>query len=469
MEGIDKKRNILKRKREKSLSKMFVAYMMIFGVVVIVITTVYFSIFLAGAFLDAFRPANYLDEKVKESEEFISSEKIVKNYIPDECDYVVFTQSGDIVESNVSNKEALKLKDKVEYGSRIALGNIYYRRIDRESGYCVVRYSMSMQFENAILRKYLPNTELFVLLIYILSIVVAMIAISRRFQKKMRKELSILEDATLQIKEKNLDFQVQYTKVSDFNEVLKSIDELKRELATSLTSQWKLEEERKSQINALAHDIKTPLTIICGNAELLSESKLSKEDKKLNENILDEVNEIEFYIGRLIEMNQSEKATAIVKKEKLNLNQFLNNIKNEVNTLCNSKKITFYMNKINEETIPEFFYIDEMSLKRALNNIISNAVFYCPREKIIRFTTYFEAEQLFFVIEDSGKGFNKEELVKATQEFYQGDKSRSVKNHYGMGLYIASTLLKKQGGQLLLSNSEELGGAKVTCRIVQNM
>ena len=96
-------------------------------------------------------------------------------------------------------------------------------------------------------------------------------------------------------------------------------------------------------------------------------------------------------------------------------------------------------------------------------------VFYCPREKIIRFTTYFEAEQLFFVIEDSGKGFNKEELVKATQEFYQGDKSRSVKNHYGMGLYIASTLLKKQGGQLLLSNSEELGGAKVTCRIVQNM
>ena len=222
------------------------------------------------------------------------------------------------------------------------------------------------------------------------------------------KELSILEDATLQIKEKNLDFQVQYTKVSDFNEVLKSIDELKRELATSLTSQWKLEEERKSQINALAHDIKTPLTIICGNAELLSESKLSKEDKKLNENILDEVNEIEFYIGRLIEMNQSEKATAIVKKEKLNLNEFLKNIENEVNTLCNSKKITFYMNKINEETIPEFFYIDEMSLKRALNNIISNAVFYCPREKIIRFTTYFEAEQLFFVIEDSGKGFNKE-------------------------------------------------------------
>lgn len=145
-------------------------------------------------------------------------------------------------------------------------------------------------------------------------------------------------------------------------------------------------------------------------------------------------------------MNQSEKAVSIVKKEKINLNEFLQNIQNEVSALCNPKKITFLMNKINQEKMPDFFYIDEMSLKRALNNIISNAVFYCPEEKVIRFTTYCQSEQLFFVVEDSGKGFNKEELVKAMQEFYQGDKSRSVKNHYGMGLHIANTLLKKQEG-----------------------
>lgn len=465
MEEIGKKKNPPKEKRERSLSRIFAVYTMIFGIVVIGITILYFALFTACIFKGVFRPANYLDKKVKENEALISSEEIVKQYIPDECDYAVFTQSGDIAESNVSKKNAFKLKSQVEYGNRLGIGNIYYRKIERESGYCVVKYSMLMQFENPILRKYLSNTELLVFIVYILSLVVGMVVISRWFQRKMRKELLILKDATLQIKEKNLDFETHYTKVSDFNEILMSLDALKKELAASLTSRWKLEEERKSQFNALVHDIKTPLTIISGNAELLSESNLLKEDAKLNQNILEEVDQIQFYIQTLIEMNQSEKAVSIVKKEKINLNEFLQNIQNEVSALCNPKKITFLMNKINQEEMPDFFYIDEMSLKRALNNIISNAVFYCSEEKVIRFTTYCQSEQLFFVVEDSGKGFNKEELVKATQEFYQGDKSRSVKNHYGMGLYIANTLLKKQGGQLLLSNSEELGGAKVTCRI----
>ncbi|WP_313130440.1 histidine kinase dimerization/phospho-acceptor domain-containing protein [Anaerocolumna sp.] len=131
----------------------------------------------------------------------------------------------------------------------------------------------------------------------------------------MRKELLILKNAALQIKEKNLGFEIHSTKVSDFNEILMSLDALKKELAASLTCCWKLEEERKSQFNALVHDIKTPLTIISGNAELLSESHLLKEDAKLNQNILEEVDQIQFYIQTLIEMNQSEKAVSIVKRK----------------------------------------------------------------------------------------------------------------------------------------------------------
>ncbi len=142
-----------------------------------------------------------------------------------------------------------------------------------------------------------------------------MVVISRWFQRKMRKELLILKNAALQIKEKNLGFEIHSTKVSDFNEILMSLDALKKELAASLTCCWKLEEERKSQFNALVHDIKTPLTIISGNAELLSESHLLKEDAKLNQNILEEVDQIQFYIQTLIEMNQSEKAVSIVKRK----------------------------------------------------------------------------------------------------------------------------------------------------------
>ena len=52
-------------------------------------------------------------------------------------------------------------------------------------------------------------------------------------------------------------------------------------------------------------------------------------------------------------------------------------------------------------------------------------------------------------------------LVHGTEQFYRGDKSRSGKGHYGMGLYIARKFAESQGGSLALGESKELGGAEV--------
>jgi len=59
------------------------------------------------------------------------------------------------------------------------------------------------------------------------------------------------------------------------------------------------------------------------------------------------------------------------------------------------------------------------------------------------------------------RDFIKEELILATQQFFQGDKSRSSKSHYGMGLHIAKKSIERHNGRIYLSNSKKLGGAKV--------
>ncbi|WP_082138011.1 ATP-binding protein [Clostridium sp. K25] len=70
-----------------------------------------------------------------------------------------------------------------------------------------------------------------------------------------------------------------------------------------------------------------------------------------------------------------------------------------------------------------------------------------------------------FIVEDSGKGFTKEEISFATEQFFQGDKSRNSKNHYGMGLYISKNLIEKHNGNIILQNSKTLGGAKVIIEV----
>ncbi|NFL83865.1 GHKL domain-containing protein, partial [Clostridium botulinum] len=98
-------------------------------------------------------------------------------------------------------------------------------------------------------------------------------------------------------------------------------------------------------------------------------------------------------------------------------------------------------------------------------NIITNAIDYCPVKGEILFSVDSDNEYISFAIEDNGRGFTNEELDSATEQFYQGDKSRNSKNHYGMGLYITRNIIKKHGGNLILENSKEMGGAKVVIKL----
>ena len=67
---------------------------------------------------------------------------------------------------------------------------------------------------------------------------------------------------------------------------------------------------------------------------------------------------------------------------------------------------------------------------------------------------------------DEGPGFSEEDLKYAAERFYRGDKSRSSKVHYGIGLHTARQFAERQGGCLVIENGER-GGGRVTLYIRQ--
>lgn len=134
-------------------------------------------------------------------------------------------------------------------------------------------------------------------------------------------------------------------------------------------------------------------------------------------------------------------------------------------------------------------------LLRAVGNVLSNGVDYSPAEQTLRIRaelrarselrgrselrvragqkeisgleTFFEEKQdggtfLQITVADSGPGFSGEALRHGTEQFYQADKSRAGTAHYGLGLYIARTVLEENGGALEIGNSEETGGGEVS-------
>lgn len=193
----------------------------------------------------------------------------------------------------------------------------------------------------------------------------------------------------------------------------------------------------------------------------MKENSIEADNIKYNDYILKSADEIEKYLRILIDITKSGDRL-ILKQGKIRTKAFFERIVDKESALASEKNLEL----INEmESVPEFFYGDEELLYRAIMNVVSNAIEYSPEFGKLIFKIYGCKNELEFLIEDNGHGFSKEELQFAAEQFYRGDKSRSSKNHYGMGLFITSSFIKLSGGIMKLSNSEQIGGAKVVLKV----
>ena len=119
------------------------------------------------------------------------------------------------------------------------------------------------------------------------------------------------------------------------------------------------------------------------------------------------------------------------------------------------------------ENLPKWICVNEKLLIRSWENLVYNAIEYTPQGGMIRICISEGKEQLEISVEDEGSGFSAEDLQPAKKLFYQGDKSRHSRKHYGMGLYLAEQFAKENGGSLTLANSTRMKGAWVRLRIAK--
>ncbi len=206
-----------------------------------------------------------------------------------------------------------------------------------------------------------------------------------------------------------------------------------------------MEHARKEQIMALAHDLKTPLTLVRGNAELLYDTKLTKEQEELACYITKSSIQMQDYVGQLINITKNGYKTDMQKT-----------------SLCAIKNIYFQKQ---ESYSASYFMADKELLMRAFINIFANAMENTPKGGTIYLDISSQDNYIVFKTTDTGKGFSEEALKHATEQFYMEDKSRSSKQHSGIGLYMADLIIKQHKGKLLPTNSDRTKGAEVIVKI----
>lgn len=450
----------VKKRRRTSLSAIFLRYLLIMLGALFVLGICIIVTFNILVNTGAVYPANYAEKKISEAYEIIqNADEVTEDVIPPLCRFVVFTLNGDVVSGNMQ-KDSIKIAWEV-VNDRQASGRYFYKVIKRQDEYVVLQYSLTPQYRSAFLRENLIGPQELIAIIGILSGTAIILSSSLRFGRKMKLKMQPLMDAVDRIKQQDLEYEASYCGVKEIDDCLLSIDEMRNALKDSLERQWNVEQEKNRQMSALAHDIKTPLTVVRGNAELLSETDLTEEQKTYTDYISGSALQIQKYVQTLIEVTKSVEGYQY-SPENVSTEELLCDIKKQAYGLAEIYNFTInWKEQYNSEIISVVY--DQ--IVRAVMNVITNAAEHTAPNGAIDICIEEPDGKLKFIVEDTGIGFTKEALKHGTEQFFMDDASRNNGVHYGIGLFTAKTIAEKHGGEMLLTNSERTGGAKVSILI----
>lgn len=381
--------------------------------------------------------------------------------IPMGIEYALLDKNYQLIETTL---DEIELEQAMRYATTGASDQNLQKRyllVTRENEYVVLQYYIGAQYTNEWMNEHLPSPDILLIVLIAAGGIFVCLLLTTKFAKKLRLQLVPLFEATSEVARQNLDFEVGHSNIKEFEDVLISFSHMKESLKASLEQQWKAEQMQKEQIAALAHDLKTPLTVIQGNADLISETELDEEQRLYAEYISSSSEQMQLYIRTLIDISRAATGYQL-HMEDIDLPAYIKQLREQIDVLCQTKKIGL---QVEIEHLPAVLSADKLLLERAIMNVVNNALDYSPQDSSISISMMGDNGSLKISVTDAGPGFSQEDLLHAEEQFYMADRSRSSNLHFGMGLFITKSIVQQHDGQLILSNSEKTGGAQVTISI----
>lgn len=215
-----------------------------------------------------------------------------------------------------------------------------------------------------------------------------------------------------------------------------------------------VEDERELRA-AIAHDIRSPLSVLKGYQEMLltylpDGTIDTPQAVEMLEESMKQISRMDVFIETMRRVNSLEQRE--LRPKEITVEQLREDIRRELYILAKGKEAV-----LDVQETKEIFRGDREVILEVAENLLSNALRYAKEQ--IRVQVSLTATVLKISVSDDGNGF-QEDAEKITRVFHQKNVKDSL-THTGMGMYISRLYCEKHGGKLLLENNEA-GGAAVT-------
>ena len=289
--------------------------------------------------------------------------------------------------------------------------------------------------------------------IYLCIILIFIIVINiRRLLTKIQKEMNMVYHSGLYFT-KNENHHLQ---IKEFIETNELIEKMQSDIKNRIEHEKEQKKELMFQVSSAAHDLRTPLTVIRGNAEFLQSTEQTPQVMECLKDLEQASIQLNDYFNHFIQYSKTFYDHDI-QLENISIKQVTYQLKNHITPLLPRNTQFVFTNTVTPST------------QIAITNIINNAIQHQKENDAqIQLTISQENSQLVLTIWNNQSNFSKNILQNAGNLFYKDDQARtpSQESHYGLGLSFVKRVMKLHNGTMHLENISNGAQVKLIIPII---
>jgi signal transduction histidine kinase len=204
---------------------------------------------------------------------------------------------------------------------------------------------------------------------------------------------------------------------------------------------------RRNVMADVAHELRTPLSVLQGRLEGLIDGVYPRDDRQLAE-LLEETHILSRLIGDLRTLALSDAGALTLQREPTDLVELVHEVVRSMQSEADRKSVSLNASSSTGTAIAD---LDPLRIREVLTNLVSNALEHSTAGGVVAVSVSETSEDVAVIVRDTGAGMSSEEVARIFDRFYKGSGSRGS----GLGLAIAKSIVTAHGGDIRASS--ELG------------
>jgi signal transduction histidine kinase len=224
------------------------------------------------------------------------------------------------------------------------------------------------------------------------------------------------------------------------------------ESSRKVITNYKLKEEF---IDLVSHQIRSPITNVKWNLELLNQEKLTKNQSKYVERLAGSVESMVSLVNDFVYLSRLEQSKKELTFQSIDIKNTIEEMLSEMKIFASSKNIVLNLVDNAETGCAK---TDQKKIKIVINNVIENALKYSKENSEVRIEIYNQKSKLIIKTSDTGCGIDRESQPFIFDKFYRAlDAKKLATDGTGVGLYVSKILLKEMDGEIWFESEKGKG------------